>query len=595
MKRLADQLQKHLLEIIHQQYNVNLEPSSIQIEQTNPAFEGELTWVIFPVLKLLKSSPQSVGETVGKILIEKYPGFYQKFEVVKGFLNLSFTDHALVDAMPDKISKSDVTADTLMIEFASPNTNKPLHLGHIRNILIGWSFSQLLEWKGHKVIKANLINDRGIHICKSMIAWKLFANGETPESSGMKGDHLVGKYYVMFDQTYKQQVEEGMKNGLSKEEAEQQAPIMLRARELLKKWEEGDEETLQLWKMMNSWVYKGFDETFEKLGVSFDEIYYESDTYLLGKKAVNEGLEKGIFYKKEDGSVWCDLTAEGLDHKLLLRSDGTSVYITQDIGTAIERFEKHPGLKGIIYVVGNEQEYHFKVLFAILKKLGYSWADRCYHLSYGMVELPEGKMKSREGTVVDADDLIEKMIQQAAETAQNLGKIDDLDDNQRRKLYFQIGMGALKYFILKVDPKKNMIFNPKESIDLNGHTGPFIQYTHARICSLLKKAGWNLENESIFIDKNLSFHLTPEERSLVKKMIQFNEIIDESVATYNISILANYIYDLSKTYNHFYQTIPILKESNEAKRNYRLKISAITAAIIKNGLNILGIEAPEKM
>lgn len=595
MKRLADQLQKHLLEIIHQQYNVNLEPSSIQIEQTNPAFEGELTWVIFPVLKLLKSSPQSVGETVGKILIEKYPGFYQKFEVVKGFLNLSFTDHALVDAMPDKISKSDVTADTLMIEFASPNTNKPLHLGHIRNILIGWSFSQLLEWKGHKVIKANLINDRGIHICKSMIAWKLFANGETPESSGMKGDHLVGKYYVMFDQTYKQQVEEGMKNGLSKEEAELQAPIMLRARELLKKWEEGDEETLQLWKMMNGWVYKGFDETFEKLGVSFDEIYYESDTYLLGKKAVNEGLEKGIFYKKEDGSVWCDLTAEGLDHKLLLRSDGTSVYITQDIGTAIERFEKHPELKGIIYVVGNEQEYHFKVLFAILKKLGYSWADRCYHLSYGMVELPEGKMKSREGTVVDADDLIEKMIQQAAETAQNLGKIDDLDDNQRRKLYFQIGMGALKYFILKVDPKKNMIFNPKESIDLNGHTGPFIQYTHARICSLLKKAGWNLENESIFIDKNLSFHLTPEERSLVKKMIQFNEIIDESVATYNISILANYIYDLSKTYNHFYQTIPILKESNEAKRNYRLKISAITAAIIKNGLNILGIEAPEKM
>ncbi len=595
MKRLADQLQKHLLEIIHQQYNVNLEPSSIQIEQTNPAFEGELTWVIFPVLKLLKSSPQSVGEIVGKILIEKYPGFYQKFEVVKGFLNLSFTDHALVDAMPDKISKSDVTADTLMIEFASPNTNKPLHLGHIRNILIGWSFSQLLEWKGHKVIKANLINDRGIHICKSMIAWKLFANGETPESSGMKGDHLVGKYYVMFDQTYKQQVEEGMKNGLSKEEAEQQAPIMLRARELLKKWEEGDEETLQLWKMMNGWVYKGFDETFEKLGVSFDEIYYESDTYLLGKKAVNEGLEKGIFYKKEDGSVWCDLTAEGLDHKLLLRSDGTSVYITQDIGTAIERFEKHPGLKGIIYVVGNEQEYHFKVLFAILKKLGYSWADRCYHLSYGMVELPEGKMKSREGTVVDADDLIEKMIQQAAETAQNLGKIDDLDDNQRRKLYFQIGMGALKYFILKVDPKKNMIFNPKESIDLNGHTGPFIQYTHARICSLLKKAGWNLENESIFIDKNLSFHLTPEERSLVKKMIQFNEILDESVATYNISILANYIYDLSKTYNHFYQTIPILKESNEAKRNYRLKISAITAAIIKNGLNILGIEAPEKM
>lgn len=595
MKRLADQLQKHLLEIIHQQYNVNLEPSSIQIEQTNPAFEGELTWVIFPVLKLLKSSPQSVGETVGKILIEKYPGFYQKFEVVKGFLNLSFTDHALVDAMPDKISKSDVTADTLMIEFASPNTNKPLHLGHIRNILIGWSFSQLLEWKGHKVIKANLINDRGIHICKSMIAWKLFANGETPESSGMKGDHLVGKYYVMFDQTYKQQVEEGMKNGLSKEEAELQAPIMLRARELLKKWEEGDEETLQLWKMMNGWVYKGFDETFEKLGVSFDEIYYESDTYLLGKKAVNEGLEKGIFYKKEDGAVWCDLTAEGLDHKLLLRSDGTSVYITQDIGTAIERFEKHPELKGIIYVVGNEQEYHFKVLFAILKKLGYSWADRCYHLSYGMVELPEGKMKSREGTVVDADDLIEKMIQQAAETAQNLGKIDDLDDNQRRKLYFQIGMGALKYFILKVDPKKNMIFNPKESIDLNGHTGPFIQYTHARICSLLKKAGWNLENESIFIDKNLSFHLTPEERSLVKKMIQFNEIIDESVATYNISILANYIYDLSKTYNHFYQTIPILKESNEAKRNYRLKISAITAAIIKNGLNILGIEAPEKM
>lgn len=595
MKNVVKILQKQIANVIELHYQQKISPEEIQIEKTHQDFEGDLTWIIFPLLKKLRQSPDQIGAVVGNELLTHENPLIARYVIIKGFCNFVLSDHSVLELIRlSEEGKIPEKSETVMVEFASPNTNKPLHLGHIRNILLGWSISELFRQAGYKVIRANLINDRGIHICKSMVAWKLFSGGETPASAGIKGDHLVGKYYVIFEQEYKKQVAERMASGMSEEEARQEAPLMQQARMMLQQWESGDAEVLALWNRMNQWVYEGFDETFRHLGIYFDEIYYESRTYLLGKKAVEEGLRKGVFYQKSDGSVWCDLTAEGLDHKLLLRSDGTSVYITQDIGTAIERFNSHPSLDRIIYVVGNEQEYHFKVLFAILKRLGYTWAERCYHLSYGMVELPEGKMKSREGTVVDADDLIAEMVEHAREVSLQLGKVEELNTEERQQLFRKIGLAALKYFILKVDPKKNMVFNPKESIELNGHTGPFIQYTHARISSLLEKAG-----KPTFVTDFFSAirrqSLMSEERALCLEISAYKDVLEESLHTYNVSLLANYLYELARKYNHFYQTIPVLREADELKKQFRLYISAIVREILYKGMSILGIEMPEKM
>jgi arginyl-tRNA synthetase len=476
-----------------------------------------------------------------------------------------------------------------MVEYSSPNTNKPLHLGHIRNNLLGYAVAEILKAYGHKVIKSNLVNDRGIHICKSMLAWQKWGNGETPQSSGLKGDHLVGKYYVEFDKHYKQEINELVEKGVTKEEAEKKAPLIVEAQELLRNWEKGDKETVDLWKKMNSWVYEGFEKTYKTLGVDFDRFYYESDTYLLGKKLVDEGLQKGVFYQKEDGSVWIDLTDDGLDHKLLLRSDGTSVYITQDMGTAVERFREFADLDQLIYTVGNEQDYHFKVLFLILKKLGYKQAEECYHLSYGMVELPEGKMKSREGTVVDADDLLKEMFDTARETTQQLGKIEGFSNEEAEKLYYNIGSGALKYFILKVDPKKKMLFNPAESIDFNGNTGPFIQYTYARIQSILRKAG-NFPSDAQSVPA-----LHQREKEVIKLIYDFPLLIKEAASNYSPAVVANYVYELAKIYNQFYHDVTVLKEEQETLRNFRLQLSELTGKVINFSMKLLGIDVPERM
>jgi arginyl-tRNA synthetase len=487
------------------------------------------------------------------------------------------------------VKESGSSGRTIMLEYSSPNTNKPLHLGHIRNNLLGFSVAEILKANGHRVIKANLVNDRGIHICKSMLAWKKWGNGETPASSGMKGDHLVGKYYVEFDKAYKKEISHLVSEGKSKEEAEKSAPLILEAQDMLRKWEAGDAETVSLWKTMNGWVYEGFAKSYSTLGVDFDKMYYESNTYLLGKELVKEGLEKGVFFKKEDGSVRIDLTKDGLDEKVVLRSDGTSVYITQDLGTAIERFREFPQLNQLIYTVGNEQEYHFKVLFKILEKLGYSWAKECYHLSYGMVELPEGKMKSREGTVVDADDLLDEMFSTAEQTTKELGKVEGFDSDELKHLYYTIGSGALKYFILKVDPKKKMLFDPKESIDFNGHTGPFIQYTHARIQSVLGKA------ETLTYEPANGLSVNDLERELIKLIYEFPSVVEESGKQYNPSLIANYVYELTKTYNRFYHDYTILKEENGGIRNLRLILSQQVATIIRRGMFLLGIEVPNRM
>ncbi len=478
-----------------------------------------------------------------------------------------------------------------MLEYSSPNTNKPLHLGHVRNNLLGYSVATINKTQGHDVIKVNLVNDRGIHICKSMLAWKLFGNGETPQSSGLKGDHLVGKYYVIFDKEYKKQVQSLIDGGVTKEEAEKQAPIMLQTQEMLLKWEANDPETIDLWKLMNGWVYAGFDISYKKLGVDFDKMYYESNTYLLGKEIVQEGLVKNVFYKKENGSVCIDLTKDGLDEKVVLRSDGTSVYITQDLGTAIERFKEFPAISQMIYTVGNEQDYHFKVLFKILEKLGYNWAKECYHLSYGMVELPEGKMKSREGTVVDADDLMDGMVATAKETSEESGKIIGFTDEEKEHLYQTIGMGALKYFILKVDPKKKMLFDPKESIDLHGNTGPFIQYAHARIKSILRD--YNNSIDAISISDNIQLH--DKEKELIKLQYDFPKILEESANTYNPAVVANYTYELAKLFNQFYNECSVLKETNSDIKQFRIKLIETTSNIIKNGMLCLGIDVPERM
>lgn len=578
-------------------YGVTLE--MVEIQQTRKEFEGDYTLVLFPLLKHIKANPQEIGEKLGDYLSshalwEGQP-IVSGYNVVKGFLNLSICEnyflHFLHQIAPEKdYGKKPITKDSpaVIVEYSSPNTNKPLHLGHIRNNLLGFSMAKIIEATGKKVYKTQIINDRGIHICKSMIAWQLFGKGETPESTREKGDKLVGKYYVLFDKAYKEEIAGLISEGKTKEEAEREAPIFLKAQEMLRLWEQGDPETLALWRQMNQWVYDGFEVTYHNLGVSFDRNYYESETYLLGKDIVQRGLDKGVFYRKEDGSVWIDLTSEGLDEKLVLRSDGTSVYITQDLGTATKRIEEDfPKVEGMIYTVGNEQDYHFKVLFLILQKLGYTWAKNLYHLSYGMVELPNGKMKSREGTVVDADDLMEEMVQVAQELSQELGKLEGYSDQQKEQLYRVIGLGALKYYILKVDPKKKIAFNPQESIDFQGNTGPFIQYTYARIQSILRRA------ENCELPKSVSLH--PKEKELIKLLSLFPEVVQNAADTYSPALIANYVYDLVKEFNSFYQNVSILGEEDTDKRSLRVHLSRKVGEVIAIGFDLLGIEVPERM
>jgi arginyl-tRNA synthetase len=571
-----------------------IDSAAVSLQKTRKEFEGDFTLVTFPYIKQAKGSPEQVGKQVGEYLV-KHNSDVEAFNVVKGFLNISLSSSFWISWLNEAgkskapgIKKPESTGRTVMVEYSSPNTNKPLHLGHVRNNLLGFSVAQILKANGHKVIMSNLINDRGIHICKSMIAWKKFGNGETPASSGMKGDHLVGKYYVEFDKAYKKEVAALMEKGQSKEDAEKNSPLMLETQEMLRKWEAGDAEVIGLWKMMNSWVYEGFDITYKNLGVRFDKLYYESQTYLLGKEIVHEGLEKKVFYKKDNGSVAIDLSNDGLDEKIVLRSDGTSVYITQDLGTAIERFNEFPDLNQLIYTVGNEQDYHFKVLFKTLQKLGYQWAGECYHLSYGMVELPEGKMKSREGTVVDADELLEEMLATAEETTKELGKVDDFSEAELKELYRIVSLGALKYFILKVDPKKKMLFDPKESIDFNGHTGPFIQYTYARIRSVLRKATHAPADKT-------DFKLNAEEREIVKFIYDFEGVVAEAGKTYSPALIANHVYELTKSFNRFYHDHSILKEENAQIRNFRLQLSELTSLVISVAMSLLGIEVPERM
>ena len=576
-------------------YSIEVDCKSIVLQDTRKEFKGDYTLVVFPYVKQARKAPEAVAQEIGAYVKENL-SLVSGFNVIKGFLNFEVSDSYWLQFVTEKVSdttfglqKVDPNTAPVVIEYSSPNTNKPLHLGHIRNNLLGWSVSQLLAAAGANVKKVNLVNDRGIHICKSMLAWMRYGNGETPETSGMKGDHLVGKYYVEFDKHYKEEVKHLMESGVEEEQAKKEAPLMVEAQQMLKKWEEGDKEVRALWEKMNGWVYAGFDETYSRLGVGFDKVYYESQTYLLGKELVQKGLEMGVLFRKEDGSVWCDLTGDGLDQKLLLRRDGTSVYMTQDLGTALLRHNDF-GAERLIYVVGNEQDYHFKVLKLILGKLGYSWADKVFHLSYGMVELPNGKMKSREGTVVDADDLIDEMEQTAAEMSREHGKNDELTEEEQRHLHHILALGALKYFILKVDPTKNMLFNPAESIDFNGNTGPFIQYTHARIRSIVRKAEesgkWKVES---------GFELNDKERAVVKLLHALPDNIAAAAAAYSPAMVANYAYDLAKAFNSFYQDTPILREEDAQVRTFRVSLCAMVANVLKNTMNILGIEVPERM
>ena len=590
-------LQEILLEntqkAIAEHYGQSIE--NIEIQLTRKEFEGDYTIVLFPLLKLIKAKPEQIGEVLGAYLTE-HVAEVTAYNVVKGFLNLSIADSYFLSffgeiAAQERYGTTPVTAESpaMIVEYSSPNTNKPLHLGHIRNNLLGFAMAKILEATGKRVYKTQIINDRGIHICKSMVAWQRFGEGETPERTGMKGDKLVGKYYVLFDKAYKEEIAQLIAEGKSKEEAEREAPIFLEAQQLLRLWEQGDADTLALWKKMNQWVYDGFEVTYRNLGVSFDRNYYESETYLLGKDIVQRGLEQGVFYRKEDGSVWVDLTSDGLDEKLVLRSDGTSVYITQDFGTAIKRIEEDfPKVEGMIYTVGNEQDYHFKVLFLILQKLGFAWAKKLYHLSYGMVELPNGKMKSREGTVVDADDLMEEMVQVAEELSQELGKLDGYTQQQKQQLYRVIGLGALKYYILKVDPKKKIAFNPQESIDFQGNTGPFIQYTYARIQSILRRAGELPQLPTIG-------DLHPKERELIKQLSLFAGVVQQAADTYSPALIANYVYELVKEFNSFYQNVSILGEEDATKRALRIHLSRKVGEVIATGFGLLGIEVPERM
>ena len=566
----------------------------LQLQKTRSEFEGNLTLVVFPFVKAARKSPEQTAQEIGEYLVA-HCSAVDKYNVVKGFLNLSVGEGAwlqLLEAIDkdDRFGMKQTTEESplVMIEYSSPNTNKPLHLGHVRNNLLGWSLAQIMEANGNKVVKTNIVNDRGIHICKSMLAWLKYGNGETPESSGKKGDHLIGDYYVAFDKHYREEVKELVAQGMDEEKAKQEAPLIKEAHEMLVKWENNDPEVRALWEKMNNWVYAGFDETYKKMGVGFDKIYYESQTYLKGKAKVEEGLAKGLFERHEDNSVWADLTNEGLDQKLLLRSDGTSVYMTQDIGTAEMRFKDFP-IDKMIYVVGNEQNYHFQVLSILLDRLGFKWGKELVHFSYGMVELPNGKMKSREGTVVDADDLMQLMVDDAYKTSMELGKFDDMTEEERREIARIVGMGALKYFILKVDARKNMLFNPEESIDFNGNTGPFIQYTYARIRSILRKAQNNLNTQ------NTQIALSNKEIELIQKMSEFGAAVEQAGKDYSPSGIANYCYELTKVFNQFYHDFSILNESDEQKKAIRLMLSKNVAKIIKNGMSLLGIEVPERM
>lgn len=565
----------------------------VEFQATRRDFEGDITFVIFPLVKLVKGNPVEIGNKIGEYLVENTQEVV-RYNVVSGFLNIVISDEYYLNffnQIKDNTTFGYIPEgkEAMMVEYASPNTNKPLHLGHIRNVLLGYSVAQILKAAGKKVYKTQVINDRGIHICKSMIAWQKFGNGETPESTGLKGDKLVGNYYVAFDKEYKNQINELISEGKSEDQAKKQAPIMLEAQQMLLDWEAGKPEVIELWKKMNGWVYEGFDVTYNNIGVDFDCNYYESDTYLLGKDLVEDGLSKGVFYKKPDNSVWIDLTDEGLDEKLVLRSDGTSVYMTQDIGTAIQRVKDFPDVNGMVYTVGNEQDYHFKVLFLILKKLGYSWAENLFHLSYGMVDLPSGKMKSREGTVVDADDLIADMEATAREISEELGKLDGYSEEDKTRLYKIIGLGALKYYILKVDPKKRILFDPKESVDFAGNTGPFIQYTYARIQSIIRKADFDFSNAIS------GYTLGEKEKELIKQIALFPEIIENSAKTYSPALIANYVYDLVKEYNSFYQSTPILATENQTDKIFRVQLSKKVADTIKAGFSLLGIEVPERM
>ncbi len=594
---LESSIQSIVKDAVSELYALELEATQIQIQKTRKEFEGDLTVVTFPFVKAAKKSPEATGQEIGESLQENN-GLITGFNVIKGFLNLSISKNYWLQLL-NKIRSAenfgfnmDGDDEIMMVEYSSPNTNKPLHLGHIRNNLLGYSIAQIQRANGWKVVKTNIVNDRGIHICKSMLAWKLFGNGETPESSGLKGDHLVGKYYVEFDKAYKAEIKELMTKGMSEDDAKKSAPLIQQAQQMLVAWENHDPEVYGLWEKMNGWVYAGFDETYKQLGVDFDKIYYESQTYLDGKSKVEEGLEKGVFYKREDGSVWADLTADGLDEKLLLRADGTSVYMTQDIGTAALRYSEYD-IKKMVYVVGNEQNYHFQVLALLLDKLGFAWGKDLVHFSYGMVELPEGKMKSREGTVVDADDLMEEMIDTARETARELGKLDQSSEEEIEEIARMVGLGALKYFMLKVDPKKNMTFNPKESIDFNGNTGPFIQYTHARIKSVLRKAAEQGIITEVPVTENLP--LSDKESNLVQLLSAFPTIVREAGQEFSPAVIANYVYELVKEYNQFYHDFSILREENPELKYFRLVLSAAVADVIRKGMDLLGIDVPERM
>ncbi len=585
-----------IFEAIQKQFNANVE--KIEFQATRKDFEGDITVVIFPLLKIIKGNPVDIGTKIGTYLVENVKEV-EKFNVVAGFLNVVISDAYYLDffnSIKDNSTFGFVSAsanttqsDAIMVEYSSPNTNKPLHLGHIRNNLLGYSVAEILKASGKKVYKTQIINDRGIHICKSMLAWKKYGEGQTPESTDLKGDKLVGNFYVQFDKVYKAEITALMAQGKSEEEAKKQAPSLVEAQQMLLDWEAGKPEVIELWKTMNQWVYDGFEQTYKNLGVDFDSYYYESNTYLLGKEVVQYGLEKGIFEKDPDGSVWIDLTPDGLDRKIVLRSDGTAVYMTQDIGTAIQRVKDFSDVGGMVYTVGNEQDYHFKVLFLILKKLGFAWAENMFHLSYGMVELPSGKMKSREGTVVDADDLMEEMTTTAKSISEELGKLDGYSDAEKAKLYKIIGLGALKYYMLKVDPKKSMMFNPEESVDFAGNTGPFIQYTYARIQSILRKADFN-SSVTITLDA-----IHPKEKELLKQIALFPELIQDAASNHSPALVANYTYELVKEYNSFYQTVSILGEENQTKKIFRVQLSAKVAETIKLAFQLLGIEVPERM
>lgn len=591
---IQETLSLHVKKAFSNLYKAELD--TVEFQSTRKEFEGDITVVTFPMLRVVKMNPAKLGEDLGEYLVE-HVAEVKAFNVVKGFLNLVIADGFYLDffnSIKDDAKYGfvqDIADKAVMVEYSSPNTNKPLHLGHVRNVLLGYSVAEILKASGKKVYKTQIINDRGIHICKSMLAWKRYGNNETPENTGLKGDKLVGNYYVKFDKVYKKEIADLMAKGLSEEDAKKQAPILLEAQDMLIKWEAGDKEVVALWKMMNDWVYKGFETTYKNIGVDFDSYYYESNTYLLGKEFIAEGLKTGVFFAKDDGSVWCDLTPDGLDEKIVLRSDGTAVYMTQDIGTAIQRLKDCPDVGGMVYTVGNEQDYHFKVLFLILKKLGFDWAKNLFHLSYGMVDLPSGKMKSREGTVVDADDLIAEMATTAQEISQDLGKLEGYSKEEKKDIYRIIGLGALKYYILKVDPKKRILFDPKESVDFQGNTGPFIQYTYARIQAILRKVDFDA-SVTLSADK-VSLH--PKEKELIKQLELFPDVIQQAAANHSPALVANYTYDLVKEFNSFYQNVSILGADEQNEKIFRVQLAQSVSSTLKNAFGLLGIEVPERM